>query len=251
MKISVITVSFNAANTIADALGSVASQTYSDIEHLVIDGASSDSTVDVIRRNKSDALRWISEPDSGIYHAMNKGIVLATGDVIGFLNADDIYAGPDALSHVAGAFDSKRIDACYADLVYVRPGDDSKVVRYFSSKSFSPARLAYGQMPAHPTLYLRRNMFDKFGLFKTDYQIAADYELVARMFANSGVRSVYLDEVLVKMRTGGVSTQSWKSNVILNREILRACRENGISTNLCKIYSKYLVKVLQLIRRPA
>ena len=250
MKISVITVSFNAANTIADTLASVASQTYSDIEHLVIDGASPDSTIDVISQNKTAALRWVSEPDNGIYHAMNKGIALATGDVIGFLNADDIFASPDALSHVARAFDSNRVDACYADLVFVRPGDDSKVVRYFSSKSFSPARLAYGQMPAHPTLYLRHTMFDKFGLFKTDYQIAADYELVTRMFANSGIRSVYLAEVLVKMRTGGVSTQSWKSNVILNREILRACRENGVSSNLFKIYSKYLVKVLQLIRRP-
>ncbi len=250
MKISVITVSYNAEQTIEATLRSVVNQEYSNVEHILVDGASSDRTIDRIEQYKRLNFRWISEPDDGIYHAMNKGLAMATGDVIGFLNADDVFADSEVLATVAGVFGNSGVDACYADLVYVRKDNPHKVVRYFSSGSFSPARLAFGQMPAHPTFYLRREYFAKYGGFKTDYDIAADYELVTRMFTKFAINAVYVPQVWVKMNMGGVSTRSWRSNIILNREILRACRENFVSTNMFKIYSKYPVKLLQMIRRP-
>ena len=250
MKISVITVSYNTAPTIEDTFRSVDSQTYRNIEHIVIDGGSDDGTVDCIRRHENALTRWITEPDKGIYDAMNKGIAMSTGDIIGFLNADDIYADTNILAQIAQTFEPGVIDACYGDLVYFRSNNFDKVVRYFCSRTFSPSRLAYGQMPAHPTLYLRKNMFEKYGLFKTDYEIAADYELVTRMFAKTKIHSVYLPLVMVKMRTGGISTRSWKSNLKLNLEILRACKENGVSTNILKVYSKYPAKLLQMFNRP-
>lgn len=250
MKITVITVSFNAGRTIARTLDSVAEQRYTPIEHIVIDGASTDGTVAIIRQRGGHVSRWISEPDRGIYDAMNKGIALASGEVIGFLNADDEFTGPDVVAQIAAVFENEQFDACYADLVYVPDSDPQRVVRYFSSESFTPRRLKFGQMPAHPTFYLRRRFFQEYGVFRTDYEIAADYELVTRMFYRAGIRAQYIPGVLVRMRTGGVSTRSWKSNVILNREILRACRENQVETDLFRIYSKYAVKLLQMVRRP-
>lgn len=248
MKISVITVCHNAAGTIPDTLNSVRKQGYHNIEHIVIDGASTDKTLDIIREHPP--AHWISEPDEGIYDAMNKGIRLATGDVIGFLNADDVYADENVLAHVAAAFEAEEIQACYADLVYVHD-DLETVVRYYRSRRFAPNRLAYGWMPAHPTLFLHRDVFAKYGGFKTDYKIAADFELCARLFGKHGLTANYVPEVWVKMRMGGVSTQSLKSNFILSREIVRACRENGIKTNLLKVCLKYPRKVLELITRPS
>ena len=248
MKISIITVCYNAADTIMDTLNSVRKQSDHHIEHIIIDGASTDKTLDIIR--EYPPARWISEPDEGIYDAMNKGIAMATGDVIGFLNADDIYAHKDVLAHVAATFDKEEIKACYADLVYVRD-DLGTAVRYYRSHRFAPNRLAYGWMPAHPTLFLHRDVFAKYGGFKTNYKIAADFELCARLFGKYGVVAKYVPEVWVKMRMGGVSTQGLKSNFILSKEIVRACRENGIKTNLFKVCLKYPRKILELITRPS
>ena len=247
MKISIITVCYNAAGTIMDTLNSVRKQRYHHIEHIVIDGASTDKTLDIIREHPPT--RWISEPDEGIYDAMNKGLAMVSGDVIGFLNADDIYAHKGVLAHVAAEF-GKDIEACYADLVYVRD-DPGSVVRLYRSQRFKSERLAYGWMPAHPTLFLHRDIFVKYGGFKTDYKISADFELCARLFGQYGLTANYVPEVWVKMRMGGVSTQSLKSNFILSREIVRACRENGIKTNLFKVCLKYPQKMLELITRPA
>ncbi len=248
MKISIITVCHNAAGTMMDTLNSVRKQSYHHIEHIIIDGASTDKTLDIIREHPPT--RWISEPDQGIYDAMNKGIAMATGDVIGFLNADDIYAHKDVLAHVAAAFDKEKIKACYADLVYVRD-DLETVVRYYRSQRFKPERLAYGWMPAHPTLFLHKDVFTKYGGFKTDYNIAADFELCARLFGKYGLTANYVPEVWIKMRMGGVSTRGLKSNFILSKEIVRACRENGIKTNLFKVCLKYPRKMLELITRPS
>jgi len=248
MKISIITVCHNAAGTIMDALHSVRKQSYHHIEHIVIDGASTDKTLDIIRECPST--RWTSEPDEGIYDAMNKGLTMASGDVIGFLNADDVYAHEDVLAHVAAIFEQEEIQACYADLVYVRD-DLETVVRYYRSSQFTPDRLAYGWMPAHPTLFLRRELFDRYGEFKTDYKIAADFELCARLFCKYRITARYVPETWVKMRMGGVSTQGIKSNILLSREIVRACRENGIKTNLFKVCLKYPRKMLELITRPS
>lgn len=250
MKISIITVAFNSRPYIEECINSVLRQTYSDIEYLVIDGGSTDGTVDLLRQYDGSISRWVTEPDKGIYDAMNKGIKLSTGDVIGFLNSDDLYVGDAAISSVAKEFQEKSTDSVFADLLFVKRNDTRKVVRYYTSFNFSPRKFAYGWMPAHSTFFAKRGVYEKYGIFKTDYRIAADYELLLRFLGRYGITYSYLPEVLVKMRTGGVSTRNFRSNVILNREIMRACAENGINTNILKVYSKYLTKVLQLLKRP-
>jgi glycosyltransferase involved in cell wall biosynthesis len=249
MKISIITATYNSSNTIDDCLKSINSQTI-PVEHIIIDGASSDETLAIVRE-KSPGAQIFSEPDDGIYDAMNKGVCLATGDIIGILNSDDFYASPQVLDKVTAMFEKTGADALFADLVYVKPDNLSQVVRYYSGANFTPDKFAWGWMPPHPTFFVRRELYERYGLFQTDYRIAADYELTARFLARHQVKYVYLPEVIVKMRTGGVSTRSLRSNWILNREILRACSENGISTNMLKVYSKYFRKVSQLFKRPA
>lgn len=249
MKISVITVVFNAARTIAGTLDSVAAQRHSDIEHIVVDGASTDGTLAVIKRHGQRVARLVSEPDHGIYDAMNKGLRLATGDIIGFLNADDVYADTGVLARVSAAMETGKLDALFGDAEFVSPDRPDHPLRRYRSGRFRPGRIAWGWMPAHPTLFLRRHVYDRFGLFRTDYRIAGDFELVARMFHGDTLKYRHVPEVLVRMRTGGVSTGGWRNTLLLNREVLRACRENGISTSLPKILSKYPAKLLEFIRR--
>lgn len=249
MKISVITVCKDAVDTIEDTILSVSRQTFKEIEHIVIDGASTDGTRSVIESTESMLAYWISEPDQGIYDAMNKGIAVASGDVVGFLNADDVYAQPDILEKVARSFSGDNIDACFGDVVFVRD-DMETITRYYRSNNFSPKKIAYGWMPAHPALYLKKDLYEKYGNFRTDYQIAADYELVVRLFAANRIRYRYVPEVFVKMRRGGASTRNWKSSIILNREIVRGCRENGVRTNLFKVFLKTPLKMMELFIRP-
>jgi glycosyltransferase involved in cell wall biosynthesis len=250
MKITIITVCFNAINTIEDTILSVAYQRNAKIEHIIIDGKSTDGTLNVITKYENMLAHVISEADSGIYDAMNKGIRLATGDVVGILNADDIYADQHVLRRVAKAFDTSGADAVFGDLVYVRPDNLGQIVRYYRSNQFSVDKFARGWMPAHPTFFIRKTCYDEFGLFKTDYKIASDFELLVRFMAKHNLCCYYIPEILVKMRTGGISTKSFKSNWILNCEIIRACRNNGIKTNMLKVLSKYITKSLQLIQRP-
>lgn len=247
--ISIITATFNAASTVSDCLASVACQTHV-CEHIVIDGASTDNTLEVVR-NVSPSIRILSEPDHGIYDAMNKGICLANGDIVGILNADDFYVDKHVLEKVANIFMDKKVDAMFADLVYVNPDNLEKVVRYYRADNFNPNKFAYGWMPPHPTFFVRREIYERFGLFKTDYLIAADFELLTRFMFKHKISCFYLSETIVKMRTGGVSTKNFKSNWILNKEIVRACAENGIKTNLAKVYTKYFSKIFQLVRWPA
>ncbi len=249
MKISVVTVCRNTESTIEDTIRSVAGQTCRGVEHIIIDGASTDGTLDIVRKYESVVTKWVSEHDQGIYDAMNKGIALASGDVIGFLNADDVYARPEVLAEVVQALGDESIQAVYGDVVFVRD-DLQTIVRYYRSNRFKVGKLAWGWMPPHPSIFLKKHMFEKYGLFKTDYRIAADYELVTRLFARHKVRYRYLPGVSVKMRVGGVSTRGVKSNYILSQEIVRACRENGISTNLLKVSLKYPFKVMELFIRP-
>ncbi len=251
MKITIITASFNSAATIETTLSSVASQTNANVEHIIVDGGSTDGTLDIIDKYRSGLLQVISEPDNGIYDAMNKGLALATGEIVGILNSDDLYAGPHVLKKITGIFSNPSIEATYADLVYVRPNNLDRVVRYYSGSEFTPDKFAWGWMPPHPTFFVRRELYEQYGLFKTDYKIAADFELTARLLFRHKVKYTYLPEVTVRMRTGGVSTRNFGSNWILNREILRACAENGIKTNIFKVYSKYVRKVAQLFVRPA
>lgn len=250
MKISVVTVTLNNENTLRDTLDSVLQQSYHNIEHIIIDGASTDGTVNLLEsyQHKFEGrIRWISEKDKGLYDAMNKGIRMATGDIVGIINSDDFYHRNDVLSLVAEAFTDPEVQAVYGDVRFVRPDDLDKTVRYYSSNIFSPKLFRYGFMPAHPTFFTCKKYFEEFGYYKTDYKIAADYELLVRFLYVHKLRTKYLPFDFMKMRTGGVSTASWKSNIMLNKEIVRACRENGLWTCFPLLLMKYVVKVFELI----
>jgi glycosyltransferase involved in cell wall biosynthesis len=247
MKISIITAVFNAGGTIEETLLSVAQQTHPEVEHLVVDGASSDATLEIIARHRDKLTRVVSEPDHGVYDAMNKGLALASGEVVGFLNADDVYAGKDVLARVVDIMERESLDALFGDVEFFRPEDPTQTVRRYRSARFSPDQIALGWMPAHPALFLRRRVYESYGLFRTDYRIAGDFEYCARIFHSKTLVYRSLPETLVRMRTGGISTSGWRNTVLLNREVLRACRENGIDTNILKIFSKYPAKLMEFL----
>jgi glycosyltransferase involved in cell wall biosynthesis len=234
LKISIITVVWNNKETIKDAIDSVLSQTYKDIEYIVIDGGSTDGTVDIVKEYQDKISVFISEPDEGIYDAMNKGIVLATGNVIGILNSDDFYINELTIGKVVKEFKEKKVDSVYADLVYVKPKNFNKTVRYYDSGNFNPSKFSYGWMPAHPTFFVKRKVYEKYGVFRTDLKIAADFDILSRFLYIHKISYSYIKEALVKMRTGGVST-SFNSIWINNIETLRVCRDNGIKTNIFKV----------------
>jgi len=248
IKVSIITVVYNSIKTIEDAILSVASQTYPAIEHIIIDGASTDSTLSVISKHQDKLAYVLSEPDFGIYDAMNKGLRAATGDVIGFLNSDDIYADPTVIAQMVENISTRKVDAVFGDLVYVARNDTTKVLRYYESKSFNSEMIAKGWMPAHPTLFFNKQVYEKYGKLKTDYKIAADFEFVARVFSKRDISYYYLPVVMVRMRKGGVSTKNLRQKWIINKEILRACSENGIQTNVFKILSRYPRKIIDLLK---
>lgn len=247
--ISVITVCYNSAATLTRALQSVADQDWPFVEHIVIDGASKDETAEIIDRFRTKLAHIVSEPDKGIYDAMNKGLDRASGDIVCFLNADDQYASNSVLSQVAMLMHEHQLDALMGDVGFFHKSDSQRMVRRYRSNHFTPGRLAWGWMPAHPALFLSRAMVERVGRFKTDYRIAGDYEFVVRAFHGHEVRYRHLPEVLVNMQTGGVSTAGFGAKLRLNREVLRACRENGLQTNILKILSKYPAKILELLRR--
>lgn len=224
MKISIITATYNCAQTLGDCLSSVASQTYANFEHVVIDGASQDGTLDILHARRRQLAVIVSEPDRGIYDALNKGIAHASGDVVGFLHADDVYASPEILVHVAQAFADPTICAVYGDLHYVCKDDITQVVRVWQSNAFSPQRLAWGWMPPHPTLYVRKQWYERIGGFDTRYRIAADYFSILQMFSQPDFKAVYVPAVFVKMRLGGASNRSFKAIVRKTREDWDALR---------------------------
>jgi glycosyltransferase involved in cell wall biosynthesis len=246
MKVTVITVSYNSQDTIQKTIDSVANQTWPNIEHIVIDGASRDSTVEIILRSNSTITHFVSEPDTGVYQAMNKGLKLASGDVIAFLNSDDTYSSPQIVETVVRSMQSKGWDALYGNVEFFHTTDPHKVVRTYDSSRFSPSRIGWGWMPAHPALFLRRAVYEQFGCFCEDFKIAGDYEFVARIFKSGELKSQHIDKVLVRMQTGGLSTAGLAATYRLNKEILRACRQNGISTNWLKVLSKYFFKLREL-----
>jgi glycosyltransferase involved in cell wall biosynthesis len=249
MKISIITVVYNNQSTINDAIKSILNQDYPNIEYIIIDGNSTDGTIEKIQKYKDHITHFVSEPDKGIYDAMNKGLKLATGDIIGILNSDDFYVNDNIISEIINEFEDKKVDLIFGDIVFVKPENLNKITRYYSSKDFHPDKFAWGWMPGHPSCFLKREIYEKYGYFKTDYKIAADYEILTRFMAKHGISYSYIPKVFVKMRTGGVSSANLKSNCILNQEIVRACRENGIKTNMPKVLLKYFTKIFQLIRK--
>jgi glycosyltransferase involved in cell wall biosynthesis len=247
MKISIITACYNSSDTILGTIQSINNQTYNDIEHVIIDGNSSDNTLDIAKYYCQRSPIIFSETDKGIYDALNKGLDRATGDIIGFLNSDDVFTNENIVKEIICNFINNDIDGCYGNLIVFQSKYPNKTFRYYDSSAFSPKKIAYGYMPAHPTLYCKKEVYNRIGKFKTDYKIAADFEFVARLFADKNIRIKYIDKTLVRMRKGGISSKNILSNITLNKEIYRACRENHIDTNYIKIYSKYFSKILGLI----
>jgi glycosyltransferase involved in cell wall biosynthesis len=247
MKTSVITVCRNSASTIEDTIRSVANQIHANIEHIVVDGASTDGTLDVVDRYRDGLAKIISEPDRGIYDAMNKGVAVANGDIICFLNSDDVYANNAVIGKVVDCLQRQDLDAVYGDVEFFKNETPGIALRRYRSDRFRPDRIGWGWMPAHPALFVRRRIFDQYGGFRTNYRIAGDFEFVARIFHRDALRYCYLPEVLVRMRMHGVSTSGWRNTWLLNREVLQACRENGIPTNIFKILSKYPVKIFEYL----
>ena len=268
MKVTLITVCFNSAATLSTAIDSVLSQKGVDVEYIVVDGGSTDGTVGIIKEYSTRSTRltfkWISEKDSGMYDAINKGIKMATGDVVGILNADDVLASDDTLAHIVSAFntdsyplapDSSRIDAVYADIRFVREGEtvaalrEAKTVRYCSAKRWRPWMFRFAAMVPHPSFYVRRECFERLGGYSLDYRICADFELELRYLYLAKLRAAYLPECVVVMRMGGMSTSGWRSNIVINREDLRALRANGVCSCLPLIYLKYLFKIWGFVFR--
>lgn len=249
MKVSIITATFNSVRTLNETIKSVLAQTYADIEYIIVDGASTDGTLDIIQKSAplfGGRLKWLSERDGGIYDAMNKGIQMATGEIVGILNSDDYFTSNDVVERLVPYFVEKSLDAVYGDIHFIHDGQPDKCVRYYSSKKFSPMWLRFGFMPAHPSFYCRREVFEKAGLYKTDYAIGSDYEMMVRLFMKHHVKAKYLPLDFVTMRTGGASTRNAKSRLQLIKDDVRGCRENGIYTNALMISVKFLYKIFEL-----
>ena len=247
VKISIITATYNCAETLPDCFASIASQNYAHREHVVVDGGSQDTTIDVIQKHIDQIDTLKSEPDTGIYDALNKGINLSTGDVIGFLHADDIYASDDVLTTIAKAFEDSTVCAVYGDLEYVKQDDTNRVVRRWTSKPFERKDLDRGWMPPHPTLYVWKKWYREIGGFNTNYRIAADYLSVLQLFASDNFRATYIPKTLVKMRVGGASNKSLKQIIRKTKEDWNALRKQGFSlfnTVLALAY-KNLTKISQ------
>ncbi|ROZ66348.1 glycosyltransferase family 2 protein [Ramlibacter sp. WS9] len=246
LHISVITAVFNRASTLDEALQSVRAQSWRHVEHVVIDGGSTDGSLDILARHKHSIAQMVSEPDNGLYDALNKGISRATGDVVGFMHADDSYATPQALERVAAAFEDPSVGAVYGDLVYVNKDDASRVVRYWRAGAFRRSRLTHGWMPPHPTFYVRREHYERMGGFDTRFRIAADYENMLRILWGGGVHAAYIPEVLVRMRTGGISNRSLLNIVQKSREDFAALRQNGMG-GLQGVLLKNVTKLPQFL----
>lgn len=243
-KISIITASFNSEKTIGEAIASLKRQSWPAVEHVVIDGLSRDTTVDIASQTLAASDILISEPDQGIFDALNKGLLKASGDVVGFLNSDDLLADSQVLSRVAACFEDPEVGAVYGDLQYVGANNPDKVIRNWKSGAFNRQKVRRGWMPPHPTFYMRRELYQLLGGFDESYRIAGDYEALLRYLSYEALQIRYLPEVLVKMRLGGASNGSFKAVINKSREDFRAMRENGINPFLALPY-KNLSKIPQ------
>ena len=244
MKISIITPSYNSGNTIKSSLESIPHQTYKNVEHILIDGGSKDDTIG-IAHTCSPLTRIVSEPDQGIYDAMNKGIKLANGDIIGILNSDDVYTSQDVIQIVMDRFKNHKVDAVYGDLNYIN--QNNKIIRKWRSGEYGRDSFLQGWMPPHPTFFIRKEYYDRYGLYNTDFSISADYELMLRMLYRYKLNCDYIPEVLVSMRTGGHSNSSWRKRWTASREDRKAWVINGLKPNLLTLWKKPLQKLVQYI----
>lgn len=244
VKISIITICYNSAHSIADAVNSVLSQTYPNIEYIVVDGKSKDNTVEIIQSFGDRISKFISEPDKGIYDALNKGVRMATGDVIGFMHSDDLFANDQIIEKVARMFEDSSTQSVYGDLQYVYKTDTNKVLRYWKSGEFSLQKLRMGWMPPHPTFYVRKSVYDAYGDFQIRYKIAADYDTMLRFLGKHQITTQYLPEVMVKMRVGGASNRSIKNIILKMQEDWDAIRGNQFG-NIFTLLFKNLRKLNQ------
>lgn len=247
MKISVITATYNSAATLRSTIESVGSQKFEgEVEYIIMDGGSTDQTLDIIAQYSHIVTKVVSQSDKGLYDAMNKGIALSTGDVVGILNSDDFYTSDDVLSTIANEFANKSVEAVYGDIHFVKPDNLTKCVRYYSSSSFSPWTLRFGIMPAHPSFYVRRECYEKYGVYDLNYRIASDYDLMVRFFYKHKIKYSYVKKDMVTMRTGGVSTKNLQNRMLITREDVKACRKYGLYTNVFFVSLKYFYKIFEL-----
>ena len=250
MKISIVTATYNSGATLSDTLRSILAQTHTDFEVIVADGGSTDNTADIVRQfapQFGERLHWFSEPDRGLYDAMNKGIARATGEVVGILNSDDFYTDEHVLARVADALADPKNDACYGDVHYVAPGDLQMMTRYYSSRPFRPWMMRLGFMPAHPSFYCRRKCYAQYGTFDLSYTVAADFEQLLRLIFVHKIRTVYLPADFVTMRTGGASTSGLKSHLAILRDHRRALKSNRVASAFPLLCLRYVYKVGEVI----
>lgn len=248
MKVSIITSVYNNKSTIKDAIESVLSQTYHNIEYIVVDGASNDGTIDIINKYQDKISQYVSEKDKGIYDGLNKGVDLASGDVIAFLHSDDIYADENVIADIVKVFESTDTDSIYGDLVYVDKEDTSKIFRYWKSGEYTFKKLRNGWMPPHPTFFVKKEFYDKFGKFDLAFGIAADYDFMLRMLGKYKITTSYLPKVLYKMRVGGASNRSLKNIIQKSKEDIKALQNNDIG-GIHTIIMKNLSKIPQFLKK--
>lgn len=248
LNVSIITVTFNSAATVKETMRSVSEQDYPFIEHIIVDGQSQDDTLKIVHSFSHTAL-VVCEKDDGIYDAMNKGIRASRGDIVGMLNSDDIYAHPEVISHIVKAFEDDSVQACYADLQYIHAADSRRIMRTWRSGNFQPSYFYWGWMPPHPTFFVRKSVYDRVGLFDTGLRSASDYEMMLRILLKYKMSACYIPEVIVKMRTGGMSNASMRNRLRANREDREAWRLNGLHPYFFTLYLKPLRKITQFIIR--
>ena len=250
MTISIITATYNSGKTVRDTIESVLRQTYADIEYIIVDGASKDDTMDIVRRYESEfggRMKVICEPDKGIYDAMNKGIRIATGEVVGILNSDDFFTSDDVIQKVVDAFTMENIDAVYGDIHFVKDSNLKKCTRYFSSRYFHPCLLRFGFMPAHPSFYCKKTVFEKYGLYDLQFKVSADFEMMVRLFAKPLIKAKYLNLDFVTMRVGGETTAGIASKVKVNKGISHSLKAHGIYSNQVMQAVRYAWRICELI----
>ncbi len=248
MKVTIITVCYNSEKTIEDTIKSVLDQVYTEIEYIVIDGGSQDETKSIIEKYRHRIDRFISEPDDGLYDAMNKGVELATGDVVGTLNSDDVFVNEFSVEKLMSGFSGLDVDAVYADLVYVKEDDVNVITRMYGSRLFRSFLIRFGFMLPHPTFYMKKSLFDEVGYYKVNYRVAADFEFITRCIMH-GVNLARVDEIIVKMREGGISSRGMLWRIHQNFEIVRACKENGIYSNILLVSMKLPYKIFTILTR--
>ncbi len=248
MKISIITASYNNKDSIEQCIKSVAGQNHENIEHIVMDGGSTDGTIDIIRQYEAGIASWKSELDDGPYHALNKGIKLATGDVIGILHADDYYPHNNVVDIAVSGILNYNVESCYGDLQYVSKNDITKTVRNWRSSPYKEGLFQKGWMPPHPTFFVKKKVYERYGLFNTDYKIAADYELIMRFLSTYKISTCYIPRVLVKMRTGGTSNRSIKNILLKSYEDYKACKSSSIRNPLYTVSMKNISKLHQFFQ---